>query len=234
MANEMIIKKCVTAATLQHKFNSMLGDTFWVTDPERNFVVAQAAEATEWLDHMGWKWWKHTTPDFAQAQMEIVDIFHFLLSQAIQEFYVEMDDKEMAIEFAISDAARAVGRVLINCDANIAEDMPAPAPHIVRRDYEAFMTSLFAGYNKKVCHQAVRLMQLAYLCGLSVDNLLSGYIGKNALNLFRQNNGYADGTYRKHWFDGREDNEHLTDILATGACDLTVIQGRLKELYERV
>ena len=34
------------------------------------------------------------------------------------------------------------------------------------------------------------------------------------LNRFRQDNGYADGSYRKLW-NGREDNEHLMDIVAT-------------------
>jgi hypothetical protein len=40
------------------------------------------------------------------------------------------------------------------------------------------------------------------------------YIGKNALNIFRQNNGYKDGTYVKIWSD-KEDNEYLTHFLKT-------------------
>ena len=38
------------------------------------------------------------------------------------------------------------------------------------------------------------------------------YIGKNMLNRFRQNNGYKSGEYRKLW-QGREDNEHLIELL---------------------
>ena len=38
------------------------------------------------------------------------------------------------------------------------------------------------------------------------------YIGKNVLNGFRQNNGYNSGEYRKLW-QGREDNEHLIEVL---------------------
>jgi len=38
------------------------------------------------------------------------------------------------------------------------------------------------------------------------------------LNIFRQDNGYKDGSYQKVW-DGREDNEHLADVLATLDCD---------------
>ncbi len=39
------------------------------------------------------------------------------------------------------------------------------------------------------------------------------YIGKNVLNRFRQSHGYKDGSYQKQWH-GREDNEHLIEVLA--------------------
>ena len=39
------------------------------------------------------------------------------------------------------------------------------------------------------------------------------YLGKNALNKFRQDNGYKEGTYIKIW-SGEEDNVHLDTILA--------------------
>ena len=38
------------------------------------------------------------------------------------------------------------------------------------------------------------------------------YVGKNVLNLFRQDHGYRDGRYRKSW-QGREDNEVLAELL---------------------
>jgi hypothetical protein len=38
-------------------------------------------------------------------------------------------------------------------------------------------------------------------------------VGKNVLNFFRQDNGYKEGTYVKNW-DGREDNEHLSELVA--------------------
>jgi len=34
------------------------------------------------------------------------------------------------------------------------------------------------------------------------------------LNFFRQDHGYQDGTYVKEW-QGREDNEHLSELLET-------------------
>ena len=49
-------------------------------------------------------------------------------------------------------------------------------------------------------------------CELSWGELYSQYVGKNVLNIFRQAYGYKKGTYIKIW-DGREDNEHLVDII---------------------
>ena len=47
---------------------------------------------------------------------------------------------------------------------------------------------------------------------MSFDDLFKQYVGKNVLNFFRQDHGYKDGSYIKIW-NGREDNEHLSDIL---------------------
>ena len=49
-------------------------------------------------------------------------------------------------------------------------------------------------------------------CGMDWTSLFRQYIGKNVLNMFRQDHGYKAGTYIKIW-DGREDNEHLVEIL---------------------
>ena len=48
--------------------------------------------------------------------------------------------------------------------------------------------------------------------GLTFDELQKLYIGKNALNEFRQLNGYKDGTYIKIW-NGKEDNVIMQEIL---------------------
>ncbi len=45
------------------------------------------------------------------------------------------------------------------------------------------------------------------------DELYVRYVGKNVLNFFRQDHGYQDGTYRKHWGE-KEDNEHLVEVVA--------------------
>ena len=70
---------------------------------------------------------------------------------------------------------------------------------------------------------------------MSFEQLYRGYVGKNVLNFFRQDNGYKDGSYRKHWHDGREDNEHLVEaVLSLDATKLEFkdeLYGVLKERY---
>ena len=49
---------------------------------------------------------------------------------------------------------------------------------------------------------------------IDLDELYRIYIGKNVLNNFRQANGYKSGSYIKVWM-GREDNEHLFELVGT-------------------
>ena len=48
---------------------------------------------------------------------------------------------------------------------------------------------------------------------MDFDDLHRQYVRKNVLNFFRQDHGYKEGSYIKLW-EGREDNEHLVEILA--------------------
>ena len=49
--------------------------------------------------------------------------------------------------------------------------------------------------------------------GLTFDELQKLYIGKNALNEFRQLNGYKDGTYIKIWNDKEDNTIIMQEIL---------------------
>jgi hypothetical protein len=57
-------------------------------------------------------------------------------------------------------------------------------------------------------------IHLCERCALPNEALYKLYVGKNVLNSFRQANGYKEGTYIKVWSTGKEDNEHLTEIMS--------------------
>ena len=52
--------------------------TLWL----RRFVSAIRAEVNELDDSIPWKWWRKEKTDLQNVQIELIDIFHFLLSAA--------------------------------------------------------------------------------------------------------------------------------------------------------
>ena len=143
-------------------------------------------EASEMLEHYGWKWWKHQEPELMQVKLEVVDIVHFALSIRLEQNHPLDETAELiAADFTNSMQAEDV-RKTIECLALVT-----------LTDQGAHFTFI-AGIMK-------------YL-DMSFDELYEIYVGKNVLNMFRQDNGYKEGTYNKVW-NGREDNEYLADIM---------------------
>ncbi len=143
-------------------------------------------ECGELMDHYGWKWWKKQTPDVEQVELELIDIWHFGLSILLQSG-------------ASADAIAVTIReqLLIETDE---EDFKV--------DLERFAADVLTSKGFSVSEFG-RLM-----AGINMDfnRLYVGYVGKNVLNFFRQDNGYKDGSYIKVW-SGKEDNEHLVEAV---------------------
>jgi dimeric dUTPase (all-alpha-NTP-PPase superfamily) len=143
-------------------------------------------ECAEMLDHYGWKWWKHQQPDLDQVRLELVDILHFAMSDYLLS---DADNEVVAarIEAELRDPRQAL-------DLRIAIETMAQST---------------------IARQSMHFSDFANLMALlemDFDALYRGYVGKNVLNFFRQDNGYKDGSYIKVW-NGREDNEHLVDVV---------------------
>ncbi len=143
-------------------------------------------EAAEMLEHYGWKWWKKQQPDSMQVKLEVIDIVHFMLSIRLQQ------------KGDIEDIAAGIANDFEN--AMQAED--------IRKTIEclALLTLTDQSAHFSFIAGIMKYMEMPF------DELYEIYIGKNVLNMFRQDNGYQDGSYQKIW-QGREDNEHLADIL---------------------
>lgn len=148
-------------------------------------------ECAELLDHYGWKWWKKQTPDMAQVQLELIDIWHFGLSQLL-----------------VDESAREALLDQLECGLAGLGDTTGSDEQF-RLAVEAFAGATLNTRKFDIAGFAV----LMNACGLSFDDLYTGYVGKNVLNFFRQDHGYKDGSYKKLW-DGREDNEHLVEAVA--------------------
>ena len=144
-------------------------------------------ESAEMLDHYGWKWWKKHTPDLEQVRLELVDIWHFGLSILLEE------------GVPAEDVTR-----------RLAAGLEVGGDSDFRTDLESFVAQTLHSRGFDLAGFA-RLMQGVQL---SAAELFHRYVGKNVLNFFRQDHGYQDGSYRKVW-QGREDNDHLVEIVGT-------------------
>jgi len=178
-----------TMASMQEEHNQQVHPE-WQTQGY-DYYRAIWVECAELLDHYGWKWWKHQTPDLEQSRLELVDIWHFGLSELIRD-NIELDTALTA--FAGLPAAGDAG---------------SDNPEGFRQAIETLAEQTLVD---KAFPLAAFVSALAAL-PMGYQELFELYIGKNVLNRFRQSHGYKEGTYQKLW-QGREDNEHLIEVLA--------------------
>ena len=162
------------------------------------FLRAVLVEAVEALEHYGWKWWKRQDPNLEQLRIELIDIWHFLLSHYLSR--------------AAGDCA-AAARL-------IARDWQGPAEIVLDGSTTRIAAAdLRTRFELLAACSALRRVELPLFssllddCGIDAQRLYRDYVSKNVLNHFRLDNGYKSGAYEKIW-EGREDNEHMMEILA--------------------
>lgn len=153
-----------------------------------DYYRAVWVECAELLDHFGWKWWKRQEADLEQVKLEIIDIWHFGLSELLRGSQL---GEPLAARLA--DALRSAEAVDFRASV---ENLALKSLATRQFDFVAFAA-------------VMRALPMTF------DELYCGYVAKNILNAFRQEHGYQDGSYRKRWHDGREDNEHLVEIVAS-------------------
>lgn len=175
----------INMLTMQDKMNTRVHEN-WV-DQHFEWYRAAWIECGELIDHYGFKWWKKQAPDLEQVRLEAIDIWHFGLSALFTEGKsIEDIASEISIEIEQHQAS----------GLGVREATEALAMHCLQT--KGFSPTLF--------------WDLMLASGLDFDGLYRSYVGKNVLNFFRQDHGYKDGSYIKNW-DGREDNEHLVELL---------------------
>ena len=179
MKGEALREKIKEMLDLQNKINEKVHPNW----REQNFEWYRAiwVECAELLDHYGWKWWKKQSPNQAQIELELVDIWHFGLSILLSNYDIE---KSISL---ISDGMidqRGSGKF--------------------RENLEDFTSTTLQTRS----FDLKRFNQVMNDVGLTFEKLYVGYISKNVLNSFRQDKGYQAGTYIKDW-GGIEDNEYL-------------------------
>jgi dimeric dUTPase (all-alpha-NTP-PPase superfamily) len=152
-------------------------------------------EVAEAIDSFNWKHWKNIDdePDWDNIRVELVDIWHFVMSESIRiedqsyaNKYLDMKAKD---DYDI-DALISLLEMMLKLSITSSIDKKV---NNIREITDTFFTII------------------SHL-GIDVEDLYKRYVIKNQLNTFRQKNGYKDGSYIKNW-GGVEDNVIAFDIM---------------------
>lgn len=188
----------------------------------RRCIVMEAAEL---IDSYPWKHWKsvEAQTDMENVRVELVDIWHFLLSLALEHF-----DEDKAVQLltkALEDSEDSelnMNKLSAIEQVRLHEIMMSVAMQrgAVSEEYLSALAEAF--------FNSCQIVELPF------NQLYQIYMAKNVLNKFRQDHGYKEGTYIKEW-NGKEDNVVMFEIIER----MTIFSGdelylNLKETYSRL
>ncbi len=193
---------------LQKKLNDNTNGPNWELGinkfgKEINWLRCIHMEVAELIESTPWKHWKNiaSKPDLENIHIELVDIWHFLMSYILQE----------------TNIPKAVSLVNTHCIYEAVNIENVDIKDLILESEKLSYIALaiqtghmpaFSGIERFI-DQFFRTNKIA---GLSFTDLQKIYIGKNCLNKFRQDHGYKEGTYIKVW-NGNEDNVEMMKTL---------------------
>lgn len=194
---------------------------------DQNFAwdVAIIDECQKLREHLGWKWWKPnyrkgiTPENKAQVKLEVIDLLHFVISDAI-----EFDSPYISTALLPYLNAPAKGNEIWGVLNALVETAAS------REDY------------------AIKTWaNLALIVGMTEQEVMETYVQKYVLNKFRQDKGYKDGSYVKIWdistgvcddqWESFEDNEVLSYVVGAvkqeglNVTDEVLLYSRLESMY---
>jgi len=170
-----------------------------------NWKRCSYLECAELIESYPWKHWKNidAKPDYDNIKIETVDIWHFIMSQALSDYKTQ----ELGTIEALADN-------IVNLpNFHIFQETQKPTEKNYYEQIEVveeLMRTLFCGGSTEKL--IMNFIAVAVQSGLSLDSLYKLYVGKNILNQFRQDHGYKEGSYIKNW-NGEEDNVTMQRIL---------------------
>lgn len=181
---------------IQKAFNNKVAPG-WLQDKEKyDYWMAILDETVEVLGSKHWKWWKKDKElgeiDWDNVQVEIIDLFHFILSVAIQQ-----------------GTQHILFTQLVNLEMN-------KETQVIRDDafFKSFWDEfMIAVQNKLLPLAAVRIIEYWYRTGGDAAQLFMEYRVKSALNNIRQEFGYGT-TYQKIWLDAETGQNVEDNVIA--------------------
>jgi dimeric dUTPase (all-alpha-NTP-PPase superfamily) len=164
-------------------------------------------EAAELVESYPWKHWKNidASPDYANIKIEIVDIWHFVMSETLRLYKIDSLGSVEDIAKVVSkmDGFKTFQDEHAKSNLNSYQEIEL---------VEEMIKILFC--NSDINTLIISFLNMSSQLNLKLPELYKLYVGKNILNKFRQDNGYKEGSYIKVW-NGKEDNVVMQNILDT-------------------
>ena len=212
---------------LQNGLNKLTNGVNWksgVTTEGRkiNWLRCIRVEAAELIDSLNYKHWKDIKApnDWANAEIEAVDIWHFIMSEALTMVHDENDFLALSmdtLDYAIAGIDGTVPK-----DSRISSDVLDRTDDLIEATFSKDLEKILLAY-----------FALLASLGMSGLDLYKTYVVKNTLNKFRQDNGYKEGSYIK-MINGEEDNIHMFRLMDEHNCTTNELYTLYAAFYAKV
>lgn len=200
------MNKLLCMLELQQKLNDATNGTGWEKGITKNGKKINwrrciYMESAEMIDSFGWKHWKSIAQetDYENLQIEIVDVWHFVMSLVLEFTYVSGAE-------SIEELAKRITQTPEYQKLSTDIKLTFGSDDLLMTKIENVMRlSLIPVSPEMIGALIEEFFELSYLGALNMTQLYRLYVGKNILNQFRQDHGYKEGSYIKIW-NGLEDN----------------------------
>jgi dimeric dUTPase (all-alpha-NTP-PPase superfamily) len=223
--------KLLIMLQLQQQLNDATNGEEWTKGVTKNGKTIDwkrciYMECAEMIDSFSWKHWKDIAKeaDWDNLKIEVVDVWHFIMSLAITQYTADMRGQ---LENIASDMAGLESFISLEYSGYGEQS-------VIIADVEQLMRDALEPNKADILAMAEHFFKLVKLSGLDRQSLYRLYVGKNILNQFRQDHGYKEGTYLKIW-NGEEDNVIMKRIWEKSG-DITpqVLYKKMQEVYETI
>lgn len=196
--------KLLLMIQLQNQLNDATNGDEWTKGTTKNGKIINwnrciYMECAEIIDSFSWKHWKsiNQEADWDNLKIEVVDVWHFIISLAIENYTKNMKGgiEELAQDISVMPCFNTI---------NVKNEAFATENEIMKKVEHIIALSL-EKRDLNLEQLIEEFFDLVIMSGLDLETLYRLYVGKNILNQFRQDNGYKQGTYIKVWA-GEEDN----------------------------
>ena len=226
MSIEDIKKSIQELFSLQNQFQIKAMDqvNWWEVEEMNgkpvNYAIATLAEMAEAMESLDFKWWGPGKDDLVNFSVELIDILHFEMSNAMRAMALRFDG------FTVEQFLEDDNPILNGLVKKIYDSQETAVSNELDKDNFYDLLLQLVGISsslssKRLLHTPILaetyvvnvriVFDMIKLLGMSFPEICERYKLKNALNVVRKMNGYKTGTYVKTWVSlstGIEDEDN--------------------------